>query len=351
MDSISLVEIIGTPFGTYGEKDNVRENGELLGLFPLSIKNKIPLLYLDSVKKLYGNLYELQSHYTQLKESEKAIRLQIKDIANILGRKKTDYAVFKTLKPFPYIASDIDLLLFADEGVKEALMAFTESGYRLLDSGPRNFTVFNLESGLKIDLYDEITASNIIYMDKQKIRGYVVSTTLDNQQIPVLNPEVELLCVIAHSFYKEQLYTLADFYAIILNMASFTYQQIDTFIRLAKELRIEFACCILLELTQNICFGVFQSRIKEIQEVIGELVHRPLIFSMSNSTIGHLDKRIPIPYKFNYATIAFGFIDKILKDGKTKRSVLFQVKDFLLDRQFSKGLIERIVGHIIRETY
>ena len=351
INSLGLVKIIGS-FGTEGKRKGiVYEDRDLLELFPLSIKNKIPLLYLESVKKLCENSDELKKFYMRLREREEAILFQIKEIVNTLSGKNVNYAVFKTLRPFPYIASDIDLLFFADGGPKKALKAFAESGYKSLNSGPLNFTMFNLESGVKIDLYDEITVSRMAYMDKRKIKEYVTETTIDDVQIPVLTPEVDLLSVIAHSFYKEQLYTLADFYAIVLNVTQFTPQQTDTFIKLAKAQCIEYACILLLELTQTIHSIVFRSKIREIEEISSEFHVGPLLVAATYRTLRHIENKMKMPYKYDYATVAVGMVEKILKDESTKRSAPFQVKEFLLNPQFAKEFIERLVSHIVRETY
>jgi hypothetical protein len=351
INSLSLVEIIGI-HGTEGKVKGIPyDDRDLLELFPLSIKNKISLLYLESVKKFCRNCDELKKFYVRLKEKQKAILFQIKEIVNTLSGENINYVVFKTLKPFPYIASDIDLLFFADDGSKKALKVFAESGYKLLDSGPRNFTVLNPESGVKIDLYDEITVSRIAYIDKKKMEEYVTETTIDDVQIPVLTPEVDLLSVIAHSFYKEQLYTLADFYAIVLNVTQFTSQQTDTFIRLAKGQCIEYACSLSLGLTQTVYSIVFRNKMREIEEISSEFDLGSLLVTATYRTLGHIEKKMKTPYKYDYATVAIGLIEKILKDENTKRSVPFQVKEFLLSPQFSKGFIERLVSHIVRETY
>jgi len=351
INSLSLVKIIGT-YGTEGKREGVvRENGDLLELFPLSIKNKIPLLYLESVKKLCENCDELKKSYNWLREREKAMLSQIKEIVNTLSGHNISYAVFKTLKPFPYIGSDIDLLFFADEGTRKALKAFGEHGYKLLNSGPLNFTMFDLESGIKIDLYDEITVSRIAYVDKRKMEEYVTETTVDNVKIPVLTPEVELLSAIAHSFYKEQLYTLADFYAIVLHITQFTSQQTDTFIKLAKAQCIGYACSLSLELTQTIHSIVFRNKIREIEEISSEFSLGPLLSAATYRTLRHVEKKMKMPYKYDYATVAMGLVEKILKDGSARRSMPFQVKEFLLNPHFSKEFIERVVSHVVRETY
>lgn len=351
INSLSLVKIIGT-FGSEGKRKGiVYEKRDLLELFPLSIINKIPLLYLESVKKVCENCNELKKSYMRLREREEAILFQIKEIVNTLSGLNINYVVFKTLKPFPYVASDIDLLLFADDAAKKALKAFAESRYKLLNSGPRNFSMLDLESGIKIDLYDEITVSRIAYMDKRKIREYVTEITIDNMQIPVLTPEVDLLSVMAHSFYKEQLYTLADFYAIVLNITQFTSQQTDTFIKLAKAQCIEYACALSLELTQIIHSIVFRNKIRKIDEISSEFKLGPPLVASTYRTLRRIEKKMKMPYKYDYATVGMGLVEKIIKDESTKRSVPFQMKEFLLNSQFSKEFIERLASHIVRETY
>ena len=350
MNSLDLVRIIGLSDKACAY-DNFYEDENFFELFPLSIKNKIPLLYLESVKGLCKNCDELKKSYVQLKRKEEAILFLMEKIVNTLSRYDINYVVFKTLRPFPFIASDIDLLFFTDEETKKALEGFTASGCKLIGSGPRNFTMLDLESGIKIDLYSEITVSNIIYMDKNKLKEYVTETTTNKVQMPVPTPEADLLVTIGHSFYKEQLYTLADFYAITLRLTQFTSNQRGTFIELAKALHMKYACSLLLQLTQTIHSIVFGTEIREIAEISSKLQLNSLLYTATYRGLKPFVKKLKLPLKYNYKTVAIGLADKILKDKNARHSILYQVKESLVNTQFLKEFMRQLVVHIIRETY
>ena len=351
MNSLDLVRIIGLHDTTSKRNDNLCRDEELLKLFLLSIKNKIPLLYLESVKKLWKNCGKLRKSYMHLRKKEQTILFLMEKIVNALSRHNVNYAVFKTLKPFPSIASDIDLLFFTYEDSKKASKVFTESGYELVGPKFRNLTMFDLESGIKIDLYNEITVSGIVYMDKRKIKEYVTETTINKVKVPVLTPEADLLLTIGHSFYKEQLYTLADFYAIILHLTQFTPKQRNTFVKLAKAQHIEYACSLLLQLTQTIHSMVFRTKICEITQILDSLHLNSLLNAATHRTLKLVVKKMRLPYKYNCETIAIGLADKLLKDKSTRHSIPYQVKELLSSPQFLKGFVTQIGIHIIRETY
>ena len=349
--SLILVRIIGSFDKEIAKNNYSYRHEELLQLFPLSMKNKIPLLYLESVKRVCGNFDETKKPCVLLKQKQKAVLSLIKKIVNTLSKYNINYSVFKTLKPFPFIASDIDLLFFSDEGSRKALKAFTQGGYKLSGSKFGNFTVIDVESGIKIDLYDKITVSNMVYVDKRKIEEYVVETTIDEVQAPVLAPEADLIVTIAHSFYKEQLYTLADFYAISRLLTQFTSRQKDTFIKLVKAQHIEFACSLLLELTQTIHLTAFGTKLGEIAETSSKLQLNSLLNTTMQRTLERFAKKMKMPYKYNYTTLAMALADKILKDKNTKYSLPYQIKDLLLKPQFLREFMKQLVIHITRETY
>jgi hypothetical protein len=351
MNSLDLVRIIGSHDIERKRNNNLYTDENLLELFPLSTKNKIPLLYLESVKRLCENFDKFKKSYIALKERQEAILFLMKKIGNSLSKHDINYAIFKTLKPFPFIASDIDLLFFTHEGLKKALKTFTESGYKLIGPKFRNLTMFDLESGIKIDLYSEVTVSGIVYMDKRQIEEHVAETTINNTQVLVPTPEADLLLTMGHSFYKEQLYTLADFYAISQRLTQFTPKQRNTFTKLAKAQHIEYACSLLLELTQMIHSIVFRTKNGEIAEILGKLHLNSLLNAAKHRTLKYFGKKIRLPYKYNHTTIAIGLVDKLFEDESTRHSVPYQAKELLSNPQFLKGFIDQLVIHITRETY
>jgi hypothetical protein len=262
-----------------------------------------------------------------------------------------DYVVFKTLKPFPYVPSDIDLLFFSRDESRKALALFARKGFRVLGSGPLNFTVLNSENGIKVDLYDEVMVSGTAYLDKRKLKEFVTETLINGFQVPVFAPEVELLCTIAHSFYKEQLYTLADFYTVLTNVTRFTSKQRDVFLKLAKTQCVQYACSLSLELTYLIHSKAFDERVREIEDIWKELCVESLFVSYARKKLKGKERRLKMPYKYDYVTVILGFLEKIVKDNGTRSTLPNQLRDLLLNPTFSTGFIQNLVNHALRETY
>ena len=79
--------------------DFMYKNSELLELLSLSVKNKIPLLYLESIRDLLGKSCKLERAFARFKKSEEIMLLRIREMVGILSKRDIDYAVFKLLSP------------------------------------------------------------------------------------------------------------------------------------------------------------------------------------------------------------------------------------------------------------
>lgn len=350
MNSLDLVRVIDSQV-TNEKRNFLYKDEALLELFILAVKNKIPLFYLETVKNLCADCDRLQGYYMNLKEKEQALFHVLEQIVSVLSKYSVDYLVFKTLRPFPFIASDIDLLFFSHDQARKALEVFTQNGYELIGPKAGNLTLVDSRSGIKIDLYKEISVSNIVYLDKSKISECVTQATLNELSVPLPTPEADLLLFIGHSFYKEQLFTLADFYAIVLSLAKFTSEQRDTFVELVKAQHIEYACSLLLRLTQAIHSIVFQTRMSEIEEILGRVCVNSLTRAAADRALRRFRRNMSLPYKQSYDTIAIGLMDKFLRDESTRQSLPRQIKHLLSNPQFLEGFVTQLVTHIIRETY
>ena len=92
-------------------------------------------------------------------KSEETIRL-IPRVASILEDAGLNYSFFKSIRPYPYTTVDLDIIAF-DGDLEPFGEAFTAAGFITLDEGPLSTTFRDPESGIGIDIYDEIGAGNI----------------------------------------------------------------------------------------------------------------------------------------------------------------------------------------------
>ena len=114
--TLKLLRTVGSPFLSTTEIS--KEGNESLELYNHAVKNKIPLLYLDTLKQ-QTNLNELKSQY----EEEHARYLKFLDgvarVSEVLNVADIEYAIFKTIKPFPTVHGDADIIILGDDEMYE----------------------------------------------------------------------------------------------------------------------------------------------------------------------------------------------------------------------------------------
>jgi len=85
-----------------------------------------------------------------------------------------------------------------------------------MDKGMYSITMYNSLYELKVDLHLEISVSNIIYINKEYLFNHVIERKIEDATIRTLDDCAEILVVANHSVYKEHMFTLNDYYTIIL---------------------------------------------------------------------------------------------------------------------------------------
>jgi len=188
--TIELLRVLGSPFVSVATVS--RSRGRLIDLSQASAKNRM--------------LYQ-KERLKYLKTQEAIARTsQILKDANI------KHVLIKTIRPYISTTVDIDVLIFGSNfEYEEAIMTFLKSGYRMLGQGPQSTTLQDPIIDIKIDIYNEIAVSQIVYLDKRKLANLCNDTRLPNgESARTLTPEADLATVIPHSIVKEHMYTLAE---------------------------------------------------------------------------------------------------------------------------------------------
>src|SRR4030042_3764214 len=206
-----LLTLIGSPFAhnsDYLEDSNVRS------LYSYAVKNRIRLLFLNSLWKS-GQLDDLKEEREKLLENYARIQSAFKRVSEILESRNVDYAFFKSIRPYQEVTADIDILILGSK-YKEVLRALANSGYYNLGEGPLSATFQDAEARISIDIYDDVGVSHIIYIDKTKLARSVSRVKLSaSTSGRTLCPEADLLAVIAHSILKEHMYVLSEYYTTL----------------------------------------------------------------------------------------------------------------------------------------
>jgi len=153
---VDLLRVVGSPFA---ESTPFVPAEAAHGLYELARRNRMGLLLLTSLgDSIPASLEEERA--SMIEKSEATIRL-IPRVASILEGSGLNYSLFKSIRPYPYTTVDLDVIAF-DGDLEPFGEAFAAAGFITLEEGPLSTTFRDPESGIGIDIYDEIGVSKIV---------------------------------------------------------------------------------------------------------------------------------------------------------------------------------------------
>lgn len=351
--TIKLLRTIGSPFASDQELTGSKE--EALELYGYATKNKIGLLYLESLKEKLEE-FGLKTKYQeeQKKHNEQSITaIRISELFNSFG---VNYAIFKSIMPFPATPNDVDIIHFgSDDEFNNAAKIMLQSGYIELkgsaDSSQREFhdarECGHLNPHKKdiydIDVYQKVAASYIIYLDKRKLEKYVTEIGRSDNRIKVLKPEAELVAIIIHSIIPEQLCTLFVYYATLHHLVRMNSEEIDRFIAIARENNVIFpvkAHCSLVAALHKVAHGFVPEIIEGLLTQLGDETREKRIL---------LENNFKMPHKYSLSAVMRILLEKS-KETEFRRSVVTQMV-CMLNPKLAKWVIWNVIWRRRRETY
>ena len=375
--SIKLLRTIGSPLQPITEISE--EDNESSELYDHAVKNKIPLLYLESLKQ-QEELNKLKSKYKE----EYARYLKFLDgvarVSEVLNAADIEYAIFKTIKPFPTVHGDADVIVLGDDGMYERAVEYllkagytshlsslvdvkaltSEEDYRkaakilvkpthgggkhgLGHISPTGTDLVDLARIIDIDLQKDLALNYVIYMDKNNFKGYITEVELLNgAKIKVPTPELDMAIVIAHSL-AEQMYLLGECYAFLYLLSEMDEKGFNNFIDILKENKLTMAAKSFVTITSVL----YEEAYGEVPEKIGRLLDE---LGYEESEARELVKMgFKIPYKYRWPTLIKIFIEK-MGEKRFRRSVLVQMLK-MLDPRLMRLVIAYVAEMRKREYY
>lgn len=352
LDTIRLMQGIGQPHSSTFEGKSSAEarldESALLRLLPLAIKNKVPLLFLEKAKMSLKNSHHLTFLYqTYLKKWKLALEL-VKDVSRTLSECDADYAIFKTIEPFPFVKSDIDILFFEYEDIAKSYHILRRRSFKFLGSGPYSITLHSAKHEMNIDLQLEISVSQLVYLDKSILQKHVTEINIDGYTIPVLKPPASLIAIVSHSFFKEQILTLSNYYAAVMEILAMNTLQRETIRVLSEELDVNLCTKLVLELIQALTVAAFKKNIQSIAEITQSISINRMEETARQISLSDLDRCKELPYKYQPVSIALAFASKLLNDPLMRITMSPQLLNSISN---APDLLLSILRHLKRETY
>jgi len=330
--------MLGSPF--VKKTSLILERTKIVELCSYSKNNRILLFYLEKIIKnnphLFSTLHQKENvrYWTTLDAIAKA--------SQALTDSRIPYVVFKTIRPYKSATVDIDILIFGEKNnYVKAVDEMQKVGNKLVVRGPRSTTLLDQKANMGIDLYEQVAAGFIIYVDKQTLKPHISNTIMENGIcVSVLDCEADLLCLIAHSMIKEQMYTLSEYFTFIYYLKKLN---IEDFLKLVQQNNLSCATrthATITALLHKVAHGTVPKKLQEILFSLGE-------DKFEAARI--IEKKLVTPHKYHPITIAKSLLE-ITKGKRTRESIATQLFH-MLDLKFSKDFASKLINHVLRETY
>ncbi|MEM5816016.1 MAG: hypothetical protein QXL14_03135 [Candidatus Aenigmatarchaeota archaeon] len=356
--SLELIKFLGSPFADSEISPSLSEK-EVKILYNLALKNKVALLFLEKLRD--SGLLEksgLNSEYEKLmKKRNEQFRTAIR-ISSILDNLKIEYSVFKSILPFPSIPNDIDMIHFgSSEEFQDLITNLQNFGYLLVESGadaeqrmfhdailggktlkhPRDKDEYD------VDIYNKISASYLIYLDKVKLKKCVRDVQILNEKIRNLTPEAEIIVFSIHSIIPEQLFTLMAYYSILYYLEGLNSAKIENFVELTKENRVVYpvkSCLSIVAELHRSAHGFVPEKIEELIEIFG---------IDKSETKKLIDSDYKLPFRFSWSAIIKTIAEKT-KEKEFRRSMLKQTI-YMANPKLARWVLWNIIWRRKRESY
>ncbi len=355
-NTISLLRIIGTPFQEYNNQIMPDDLTEAKKLFKYAEKNKIGLLYLQSLKnKNLLKKYDLEYLFDlEMDKHEKQIITAV-NICKHLNNIKCDYALFKSIFYFPATPNDVDIIIFNSEDIYlQILDKLPHLGYERIEDVPspsevmfhdlreNQHVINNSKDIFDIDFYREAGASHVIYLDKRKLRKFKINSILHGESIPIFCPEAELITIITHAIVPEQIITLLIYYATLEYLKD--KFDLDLFLSIAQENEVIYPVKIHFSIIASLhmrAYGFVPKPVKYILKNIGT----------SKNEIKKLNlHKCEMPHKCSLNVIILILILKS-KEAIFRKSLIKQIYFMLMDPDLMKWVIHNFLWRRKRNTY
>jgi hypothetical protein len=281
-----ILNIIGSPFNS--SQYLHPEDYNSVELFNIAQKNKIGLLFLEALAKQNKLAGELQIELGRQRKINETLQVTMLRAAAILNAAKCKYAVIKSIYPFPATPNDVDILVLGNGSEYKNTIALMKYNYFQLigkeaplevclhDSSRGRHLINTEESAyvkdpLDVDIYNEVGAGHIIYMDKTKLVNRTSETIIKSTKIKILEPTAEIVLSIFHSIYPERLYTLLLHFHILYMIRDMASADVEEFLQVCNENKMSGVASLVLNLTdfvQKKCLDQSPEKLTDLIEAL-----------------------------------------------------------------------------------
>lgn len=358
--TLKLLRTIGSPFCQKVDLYLPKTKEEALELYKLAVKNKIGLLYLESLNSRWAlkDLALEQEYedeiYRHGQQANTASR-----IAGVLNASNAKYAIFKSIMPFPATPNDVDIIHFgSDKEYERVVDSLLLSEYIEVkgdvDAEQRMFHDSKCGGNLAphppkkdiydVDLYQKISASKTIYLDKNKLIEYIQDIHLLDNPIKILRPEAELVAILIHSIIPEMICTLFVYYAMLYHLSNMNSDNIKKFIFISRDNHVTYSvkvhCSLVAEL-HKYSYGFVPKQISQIKDMLD--------FETTRESAAIVKNNYSMPHKCDMFSVSKILLEK--SNESTFRKSLIKQLIYMANISQARWIFRELILRRTRETY
>ncbi len=315
-----LLHSIGNPLINDGNPISLIESREILNL---AFKNNVEMEYLGKLKS-NNLLNKLNSEYIDYNKRLADTALCIKRICKALEDNNIPYALTKTIRPYPGIPNDSDILYLGDlKYYIEAVNKLVKEGFEKSGGGDMQQELFDPKGDdtfkrdkrggrFYIDFYRQLAADHVPYMDSKLIKDCTIRKKHTDFEVNIFNPYAETCILMLHSVIMHRTLPLEVFLTISYYLKSFDDKDFDELVSFFKRNHLIYVAKYMF----NIFCYLFHTYYNEIpKEVL--LVCRKLKMNVSNKKFDKYDYN-NFPYIISLKVFFISLFEKTLDFNSLK---------------------------------
>lgn len=353
-----ILRILGSPFVGACESELPTNKDEAKHLLDYASMNKIALFYLETLRRF--NFLEklgLESDYERELIRHDEQKSTLVRVAELFNRHSVNYAVFKSIMPYPATPNDVDILhLGSEQEFHETAYIMVESGYEPIEdvSSPAEFEVHDArvchhagshkKDVYDIDLYRRPAASHISYLNRKKLASYVSGTEILGVQVKTLSPEAELVAIVTHAVPIEQLCTLHVYYASLYHLSEMNSMQLIRVVKIAKDNNVTVPLKAHFSIVSKLHYCAHGFVPEQVNEILGQLGG-----NNKREAGKFIRSNMCMPYRYSFATVITSLVERS-RDSEFLAGAIRQLLG-MLNPRFAWYVLSQVMWRRARDTY
>ncbi|SFR87459.1 hypothetical protein SAMN05216559_0358 [Halomicrobium zhouii] len=331
-----LVQSIGYPRNGSFEHRAPTESKDVL---QAAEQNKVASLYLRSLHD-QGALDKLTGEFEKKQQYQSDFQRTSRRISQMLSTGE-EFALVKSIHPFPADASDVDVVLFDDPDLHSLGPHLEEQGYHVLGIAPSAMTIRDETTGQLVDLQTFFGLHKVVYYDMKHMRDNVVNRKVDGDVLSVPARPYDLSLIVNHSV-TELMFLLKEYYATVFMLETSDESDVLEFVEDVRFNDSVAGCQAFLAIVDWINSEFFSIEPKHMDLLRDEI-------GISSHEREYAGTPLDFPHRYSRLSLTRFTVEKF-KQPAFRGSFVEELPSFV-HPSTAAYILRKVYGRSSRETY